>query len=383
MIELTEETNMLEIELAQNFVDKLSGLTEHEVSIVNEKGIVIASTNLDRIGACHPSVIEFLSLNTDCADKPAFNEFKETGAGLILPINHENKRLGAVSITGNPTEIRSIASVIKMSLEATISYELEKEKSYLYRTNKEAFINQLLFEQKLDKDRLFFLAGELSYQTDLIRIPILLRVMDHYDPSQIIDMIRVHPLHTSQDISYKTDEYHVIIFKNLSRQKNILSDYKYLIGEYLNPLLMKLKENDVKYCTYVGSFQNNLFYYRRAYSHCKWLEASLTGNTGFFFYDYVGQYLKSMIPQEELQAAFHVYRDLLDEETIVNYKEVVGSLENSNYNMVQASKNLYIHKNTMIYRFDKIREKLNVNPFSNSRDKEYLEYLYEYLKHTN
>ena len=371
---------MLEIELAQNFIDKLSDLTEHEVSIINEKGIIIASTNRDRIGGFHEAAYDLINSGDSVEEVNWDKDLKAGGDGVNLPIMHEKKRIGAVCIIGNPKEIRSIASVIKMGLEATISYEMQKEKSYQYRTNKEAFINQLLFEQKLDKDRLFFLANELSYQTDLIRIPILLRVMDHYDPEQIIEMIRVHPLHTSQDISYKTDEYHVIIFKNLSYHRNILSDYKYIIGEYLNPLLMKLKENDVKYCTYVGSFQNSLFYYRKAYNHCKWLESNLLGNNGFFFYDYVGRYLKSMIPAAELQSAFNVYKDIMDEESIESYKEIVGELEHNNYNMVKASRNLYVHKNTMIYRFDKIREKLNVNPFSSFQDKEYLEYLYEYLK---
>ena len=87
-----------------------------------------------------------------------------------------------------------------------------------------------------------------------------------------------------------------------------------------------------------------------------------------------------MIPMSELQMAFQVYKDILDKEAISTFKEVIGQLENTNYNLVQSSKNLYIHKNTMIYRLDKIREKLNVNPFSSSQDKEYLEYLYEYLK---
>lgn len=370
---------MLEVELAQNFIDRLSDMTEHQVNIINEKGIIIASTNTAGIGGYDEAAYKRMALQSLSPDHNA----DISGNEITLPIVHEDRTIGAVSIIGNSKEIRSMVSVIKMGLEATISYEMQKEKSYQYRTNKEAFINQLLFEQKMDKERLYFLASELSYKTDLVRIPILLRVLDHYDPEQIIDMIRVHSLHTSQDISYKTDEYHVIIFKNLSAHRNMLSDYKYIIGEYLNPLLMKLKEHDVKYCTYVGSLQNNLSYYREAYNHCKWMEANLMGNSGFFFYDYVGTYLKSKIPKSELQSVFQVYKDVLDGETIESYKEIVGELEQNNYNMVLSSKRLFIHKNTMIYRLDKIREKLNVNPFSSAQDKEYMEFLLEYLKNLN
>lgn len=365
---------MLDIELAQSFIEKLSDLAEYEVSIANDTGTIIASTSQQNVGKFHADFYEIIRRETEDNSVDIVDE------KIILPITYEKQRIGAVGIKGSSKDIRNFASAIRTGLEAAVNYKMQNEKSFQYRTNKEAFINQLLFEYKLDKDRLFFLADELSYKKELIRIPILLRIMDRYDPARIIEMIRVHPLHTSQDISYKTDEYHVVIFKNLSECRNILADYKYLIDDYLKPLISPLKKQNVRYCAYIGSFQNNLLYYRNAYNQCKWMEANLYGDERFFFYNHVGKYLKSMIPMSELQMAFQVYKDILDKEAISTFKEVIGQLENTNYNMVQSSKNLYIHKNTMIYRLDKIREKLNVNPFSSSQDKEYLEYLYEYLK---
>lgn len=370
---------MLEVALAQKFIEKLSDLVEYNVNIMNEKGIIIAGKDSSRIGTFHEGAYKVIKSGKELYESAENGTNREETEGICLPLSYNGRRVGVVGINGNPKEIKSIASVIQMGLEATISYEMQKEKVFKHRTNKEAFINQLLFEEKLDVDRLFFLANQLQYKTNLIRIPILIHIMDNYDLEEIFKLIRRHPLHTRQDISYRTDDYHVIIFKNVTDNRNILADYKYIIGDYLNPIFMLLKENNINYRSYVGSFQNNLLNYRTAYMHCKWMEANLVGDSGFFFYDHVGKYFKSMIPVSELHSVFNVFDEILDDGVKESYKEIIGGLEECNYSMVQAGKKLFIHKNTVAYRVDKIREIFNVNPFASKIDKEYLSYLYEYL----
>ena len=44
---------MLDKILAERFIDKISEFTEYNVNIMNEKGIIIASKDKDRIGGFH------------------------------------------------------------------------------------------------------------------------------------------------------------------------------------------------------------------------------------------------------------------------------------------------------------------------------------------
>ena len=63
-----------------------------------------------------------------------------------------------------------------------------------------------------------------------------------------------------------------------------------------------------------------------------------------------------------------------------NYMETMGALIDKDYNLSKASTMLHIHKNTLVYRLDKIREALNMNPLLYNVDREFMECFYYYLK---
>ena len=63
-----------------------------------------------------------------------------------------------------------------------------------------------------------------------------------------------------------------------------------------------------------------------------------------------------------------------------SFKEIMEALRMANFNLNDASKLLHVHKNTLIYRLDKIRETLNVDPLGNNNDREFVNGFYYYLK---
>ena len=64
----------------------------------------------------------------------------------------------------------------------------------------------------------------------------------------------------------------------------------------------------------------------------------------------------------------------------IHVKEIMEALRMANFNLNDASKLLHVHKNTLIYRLDKIRETLNVDPLGNNNDREFVNGFYYYLK---
>ena len=63
-----------------------------------------------------------------------------------------------------------------------------------------------------------------------------------------------------------------------------------------------------------------------------------------------------------------------------SYGEIVGILERNNYNLVASSKELYIHKNTLIFRLNKIRDFLGLNPIQNAGDRAFMDFLSYYIE---
>ena len=60
--------------------------------------------------------------------------------------------------------------------------------------------------------------------------------------------------------------------------------------------------------------------------------------------------------------------------------ETMDATLNTNWNLKAAADRLYIHKNTMMYRYQKIKDRLNVDPLNSRSDRRFVEALYYYLK---
>lgn len=77
---------------------------------------------------------------------------------------------------------------------------------------------------------------------------------------------------------------------------------------------------------------------------------------------------------------FNIYERELDEEFKEEYLEITGALIACNYNLVSAAKKLFMHKNTLLYHYNKIKDVLNVNPIASGQDRIFMEAFYTYLR---
>lgn len=187
--------------------------------------------------------------------------------------------------------------------------------------------------------------------------------------------------HTSQDISVITQDKKAVVFKTLKGGEHVFSNYKYLVGEYLEEFIKEMTDKGEKYRFYVGTIQSQFFNYQSAYSHCIWLENHVrSGEREVFFYDYVDDYMKDMIPMLELHRIFNIFPKEFSDKFVEDYVEMVGILKKNNYNLETSSKELFVHKNTLTFRLDKIRNQLNMNPIRETKDREFMEFLYYYLR---
>jgi carbohydrate diacid regulator len=76
---------------------------------------------------------------------------------------------------------------------------------------------------------------------------------------------------------------------------------------------------------------------------------------------------------------FHVYDTLFNEEDKKSLVEIVEALYRNNYNVVYSAKDLFIHRNTLIFRLNKLKEILNIDPIANAADREFLNELAYYF----
>lgn len=374
---------MLDIFLAKKLIEQVTKYTSYNVNIMDNRGVIIASRNPERIGNFHEVAWQIVQGNEDTIIIENDNDYPGVLSGINMVIEIEGNREGVVGVTGNPEEIRPIAFIIKLAIETLIKYEYQKMQALRRQSRKDRFLEMLTQENYKSPQDIRNLAAELNYKEEIVRIPVLCRLESQADQQKLLDIIKSSQAHLSEDISFLIDDCYVLVFKTLDSENTaILSDYKFVLAEYLKPALKWILEKDIKCSFYIGTFQTSFSQYYYAYRHCKWMEtysADKTRHRAYYFYDCIGEYLTAQIPRKELHQIFNVFHSNLPKEFKQNYIEIIGSLIKCNFNIQNAAQQLFMHKNTFTYRYNKIRDKLNIDHQSSMEEKWLLIFLYLYL----
>ena len=370
---------MIETDLAKKFIEQVTQYTQYNINIMNEQGVIIASRDESRVGTFHEVAYYIVTGKEDMVVTSGEEDYPGVRPGINMVINIDGRREGVVGITGEPAEIKPVALITKMAIEAMLKYEKQQEEIRRRRDKKEHFTNLLIHVEHSDQGELSSMAHQLNYSENLIRIPILCKT-EEVKAELILDMLKHGPRHGREDISAVLNENHVLIFKTMKTDSTkLFADYKYLIGDYLSTVLKWLREQE-KHCRfYIGSFQENFTQYYYAYRHCAWLEEKEVSSTAAFFYDYTGNYVRSIVPFNELQWMYQTYEKEMNEDLKRSFIEIAGALIKANYNLVTASKELFVHKNTLLYRYGKIKDYFNINPIEAANDRFFMETFYSFL----
>lgn len=374
---------MLNSVLAKRFIEKVGACTNYIVSIMDEKGIIIASKIPSRLGTFHEIAFRIISGDEETVMVENENTYVGVKRGVNMAVRVNNKKVGVVAVIGQPAKVQPIAFVIKLALETMLEQEMDKTEKYQRSNQKEQFLMRLLAKNDMDESELSDRAAKIGIDGSLIRVPIYVQFAGRTDlVAGVMNYLLGSKYNTKQDIACDIKNDAIIIFKMMEGTIfEILQHYKFTIGEYIDPLVQHLEERKVDYYICIGSFQSRLSSYAAAYNHCQWLSGSVQKKGSVsYFYDYVGDYFHSVLPMTELNGVFSIFKPFFSAKTIDTTVEVIDALNNANFNLAKSSRALFLHKNTMTYRFNKIREMLGIDPMEKANDREFMSLLNEYLK---
>lgn len=372
---------MLDIALCNKFIEKVTHYTEYNINIMDENGVIIASRDPSRIGSFHYVASQIIHSDAEILEIKDEKEFPGVLPGINMIIVVNNKRIGVVGVTGTPEEIKPVALMVKMSIETMLVYEMAREDHFRRQSSKERFLNYLLIDN-LDSARIKRSAGDLGYRDDLVRIPILCKLQDRSHTESFLSRVKGSELHTKQTISFVLDDTHAIIFMVMPEKEHssLFADYKTTIGWYLSDVLHWLLVNDIPCKFYIGSFQDNFSNYKAAYEHCKWLENNVFSDKKTeYFYDHTGEYFIDNIPSAQMYSAFNVFLRSVPPASREEYLTTFSALIKNNYNLKESSKDLYVHKNTLDYRYNKLKNLFNINPIASASDRDFCRLLYHFF----
>lgn len=345
--------------LAQDFVEATSLLVgQRTINIMDQKGIIIASTEKHRIGDFHQGAAEVLETGKPVLikieDLPRYPGSKE---GYNMPIFLNDEIIGVVGIFGCEEEVQSIANLLRVYVTQSFSQFQMTQKQNLEAELRNQLLRLLLFGGESQKEMIAKLCGMLNLQLEYpIRIVLL------YERARERNM--KHLLDYSQLIQN-------LIWKNvLDRRRDVFgiqnADYVILLGggespemqKRLDKLLHEIEAEDV-WNAAVSSPCRNLEEISAGMREVSVLRNRKGGTIqNLEEHSCRMQYLLgSMTVQEGARTAARMLRRLKEQHgenqaeqllrTARVYYECGGSV-------ARAAEQLNLHKNTLLYRMKQL-----------------------------
>ena len=345
--------------LAQDFVEATSLLVgQRTINIMDQKGIIIASTEKHRIGDFHQGASEVLATGKPVRiKKEDLPRYPGTKEGYNMPIFLNDEIIGVVGIFGCEEEVQSIANLLRVYVTQSFSQFQMTQKQNLEAELRNQLLRLLLFGGESQKEMIAKLCGMLNLQLEYpIRIVLL------YERARERNM--KHLLDYSQLIQN-------LIWKNvLDRRRDVFviqnADYVILLGggespemqKRLDKLLHEIEAEDV-WNAAVSSPCRNLEEISAGMREVSVLRNRKGGTIqNLEEHSCRMQYLLgSMTVQEGARTAARMLRRLKEQHgenqaeqllrTARVYYECGGSV-------ARAAEQLNLHKNTLLYRMKQL-----------------------------
>ena len=331
---------------------------QRTINILDQKGIIIASTEKHRIGDFHQGAAEVLETGKPVLikieDLPRYPGTKE---GYNMPIFLNDEIIGVVGIFGCEEEVQSIANLLRVYVTQSFSQFQMTQKQNLEAELRNQLLRLLLFGGESQKEMIAKLCGMLNLQLEYpIRIVLL------YERARERNM--KHLLDYSQLIQN-------LIWKNvLDRRRDVFgiqnADYVILLGggespemqKRLDKLLHEIEAEDV-WNAAVSSPCRNLEEISAGMREVSVLRNRKGGTIqNLEEHSCRMQYLLgSMTVQEGARTAARMLRRLKEQHgenqaeqllrTARVYYECGGSV-------ARAAEQLNLHKNTLLYRMKQL-----------------------------
>ncbi|MCI5953475.1 MAG: helix-turn-helix domain-containing protein [Lachnospiraceae bacterium] len=328
---------MISNQILQNTIDGLKSIARVELCVMDVDGKEVASTT--DMGSSSKAAVEFAASPADSQEIQGYQYFK---------IFDEQQLEYVLVVNGTGEDVYTIGKMAAFQIQNLLV-------AYKERFDKDNFIKNLLLDNLLLVD-IYSRSKKLHIQTDVPRVVMIVESGNGRD-NNALELTRAHLGSNSKDFITAVDENNVIVVKELSDGEATKEIDK--SARTLEAYLQKegIKDIRIAYGTVIQEIKE----VSRSYK-----EAKMALDVGKIFFDE-----REIIAYSELGIGRLIYQlpiplckmfikeifggkspDDFDEETLTTiYKFFENSL-----NVSETSRQLFIHRNTLVYRLDKLQK---------------------------
>jgi carbohydrate diacid regulator len=349
--------------VAQRIVESLREVIQQNINFINHEGIIVASSDEARIGTFHsasPQIFKEGKKVYVTGDK----ELEGTKEGVNMPVYFEGEIVGVIGITGSVDEVSKYDEIIRAMTESLVYQSFLKTQNRMKSDLKRQVFKQLLMYPDTDLNTIVGKGKVVDLNIENFERVIVASISDIIDDDVLEQQVERERLYRKFKYALKArtqaetslvDDVIICLITDVS-------------DEELNEILMDVYDevNDEKIKigvgTSVSTFKRLILSYQHAIQSLNVAKNTNHGSVVVFYNNLDIEILLKELPEKaEIEFVERVFKGVTDKEleqfveTLEFYFECNGSINDT------ASK-LFIHKNTLQYRLNKIAERTGYNP---------------------
>lgn len=329
---------MISNQILQTTIDGLKGITRMDLCIIDTEGNVLAATFSD--------AERYVSAAADFVNSPADSQVLH--GCQFFKVFDEHQLEYVLLANGDSEDVYMVGKIAAFQIQNLLV-------AYKERFDKDNFIKNLLLDNLLLVD-IYNRAKKLHIDTEVRRVVYIIETDRDKEGS---DLEKVRSIYggKSKDFVTAVDEKNIIVVKELSENETYEDLHK--TAEVISDLFKGSADREVHiaYGTIVGEIKE----VSRSYK-----EARMALDVGKIFFEE-----KNIIAYSTLGIGRLIYQlpiplckmfikeifdgkspDDFDEETLTT----INKFFENNLNVSETSRQLYIHRNTLVYRLDKLQK---------------------------
>ncbi len=339
--------------LFQGLIYQMKEAVDRTVGVLDDKGIIIACSTLSRIGESHREALDEVSYSFDTAVIDGFT-YKPVGTHARIEY--------VVFAEGNDEKARSAAAMLSVTLSSIKTLYDEKY-------DKTNFIKNIILDNILPSD-IYIKSKELHFDAETPRVVYLARFAGNNEGSTIpFDVVQNLFPDKSKDYVIGVGENDIVLVKELRNavdMRNIDNYAKMIVDTAETEFLVKATVG-------IGTVVNTVKDLARSFKDAQVaLEVGKVFDTEKTTINYeslgIGRLiyqLPTTLCEMFLQEVFKKGSfEALDQETLTT----IQTFFENNLNVSETSRKLFVHRNTLVYRLEKIKKVtgLDLREFDNA-----------------
>ena len=329
---------MISNQILQNTIDGVTGITKIELSVVDTEGNVLAETSKG-IGEYGTLIHSFVESPADSQALSGYQFFK---------VYDESHLEYIVIAKGDAENVYMIGKIVVFQIQNLLV-------AYKERYDKDNFIKNLLLDNLLLVD-IFNRAKKLHIEMNARRVVYIIETSKEKDTGAV-ETGRGLFAGGNKDFITAVDEKNIMLVKGWSERETYddLEKTAQIIVDMLNTEAMARVH--VAYGTIVKDIKE----VSRSYK-----EAKMALDVGKIFYShkkviaYGNLGIGRLIYQLPLPLCKMFIKEIFDDKTPDDFDEetltTINKFFENNLNVSETSRQLYIHRNTLVYRLDKLQK---------------------------